>query len=129
MSDIEKQSNNPKLINTQKKICENKHMHSELSSKKNIKDTLKQPNIASNNKKIVLETLVNITIELGKSKIKIKDFLNFSTGSVFMLNKKTTEPLKIFMNNNFIGLGEIVVLENKYGLRITDLKKSKNTLV
>ncbi|QCI21971.1 flagellar motor switch protein FliN [Buchnera aphidicola] len=80
------------------------------------------------NKNIIFDTPLNITVELGKSKVKIKDFLGFSKGSMLILDKLIKEPLDIFLNGHVIASGEIVVLENKYGIRITNVKNTLRTL-
>ncbi|QCI18644.1 flagellar motor switch protein FliN [Buchnera aphidicola] len=81
-----------------------------------------------NNEKIIFDIPVNITIELGKSKIKIKELLNFSKGSTFFLNKHKEDPLKIFANGKLVALGEIIMSENTYGVRIISIKNSLNTM-
>lgn len=79
-------------------------------------------------KKIIFDTPVDITIELGRSKIKIKELLNFSKGSMFFLNHHQDDPLKIFANGKLIGFGEIVVSDNKYGVKIISIKNSLNNI-
>lgn len=130
MSSMINNFDNKKLINSEKKISENESVNKNISSqKKNDKNMISSDSRKSlRNKNIVLNSLVNITVELGKSKIKIKDFLSFSKGSMLTLDKLIKEPLDIFLNGYLIASGEIVVLENKYGLRITSIKNSLKTL-
>lgn len=115
MSDLDKISNNKDLIDSEKKKINDKNLDD------NSKTVL-------NNKKIILDTELNVTVELGKLKIKIKDILNFSEGSMLVLDKLTTEPLDIFINNRLFGSGELVFLDQKYGLRIINIKKSLNNV-
>ncbi|QCI18072.1 flagellar motor switch protein FliN [Buchnera aphidicola (Aphis nasturtii)] len=77
-----------------------------------------------NKKEIIFDIPVDITIELGKSKIKIKELLEFSKGSMLFLNQQKEDPLKIFANGKLIALGEIVISENTYGVRIISIKNS-----
>lgn len=121
MSDVQKNYENEKLINSEKTI-------SEEDVKNHLLDQVDLNKDVSDNKSILLNTLVNLTVELGKSKIKIKDFLGFSKGSMLILDKLTKEPLDIFINGHLIASGEIVVLEEKYGLRITSIKNSLETM-
>ncbi|QCI20823.1 flagellar motor switch protein FliN [Buchnera aphidicola (Hyperomyzus lactucae)] len=118
MSNIQKNDNNEKLIDSEKSILEKEDINN------NLLDQVNSNKNASNNTNILLNTLVNLTVELGKSKIKIKDFLGFSKGSMLILDKLKKEPLDIFINGHLIASGEIVVLEEKYGLRITSIKNS-----
>jgi flagellar motor switch protein FliN len=121
VSDVQKNYENEKLINSEKTI-------SEEDVKNHLLDQVDLNKDVSDNKSILLNTLVNLTVELGKSKIKIKDFLGFSKGSMLILDKLTKEPLDIFINGHLIASGEIVVLEEKYGLRITSIKNSLETM-
>lgn len=75
-------------------------------------------------KEIIFDIPVDITIELGKSRIKIKELLNFSKGSMLFLNQKKEDPLKIFANGLLVAFGEIVVSQNTYGVRIISIKNS-----
>lgn len=81
-----------------------------------------------NKKKIIFDIPVDITIELGRSKVKIKELLNFSKGTMLFLNENKADPLKIFANGKLVALGEIVVSENTYGIRIISIKNSVNTM-
>ncbi|QCI19663.1 MAG: flagellar motor switch protein FliN [Buchnera aphidicola (Brevicoryne brassicae)] len=130
MSNVIKNSDNKQSINSEKKNSENKVFNKNIpSQKKTDKNTLLSDSKKSlHNRNIILNTPINITVELGKSKIKIKDFLSFSKGSMLILDKLIKEPLDIFLNGHLIASGEIVVLENKYGLRITNIKNSLKTL-
>ncbi|HXK00283.1 MAG TPA: flagellar motor switch protein FliN [Buchnera sp. (in: enterobacteria)] len=67
----------------------------------------------------IINVSVNLAVQLGQAKIKIKDLLAISTGSVLILDKLIGEPLDVFVNESLIAKGEIVVVGNKYGIRIT----------
>jgi len=129
MSNIEKNSSDKKSINPEKKILEDQEINKNLLSPESLKKkVLNTSTELRDSKKILLNTLVNITVELGKSKIKIKDFLKLSQGSMLLLDKLAKEPLDIFINGHLIASGEIVVSEKKYGLRITSIKDSLKTI-
>ncbi|VFP81348.1 flagellar motor switch protein FliN [Buchnera aphidicola] len=72
-------------------------------------------------KKSIISIPVSVTIELGKKKITIKELLKLSTGSILELEDKVDEPLNIFVNKNLVALGELVVHNKKYGVRIIKL--------
>ncbi|XBC38255.1 MAG: flagellar motor switch protein FliN [Buchnera aphidicola (Floraphis choui)] len=69
----------------------------------------------------VVDIPVDITIELGKIKLKIKDLLNLKKDSILSLNKYSGEPLNILVNNCIIAKGELVIVEEKYGIRIISI--------
>ncbi|QCI23114.1 flagellar motor switch protein FliN [Buchnera aphidicola] len=64
---------------------------------------------------------VNITVELGQIKLKIKDLLNINKDSILALDKYSGEPLNILVNQCVIATGELVIIEEKYGIRITSI--------
>ncbi|QCI17974.1 flagellar motor switch protein FliN [Buchnera aphidicola (Acyrthosiphon lactucae)] len=129
MNNIQKNDNDKKLINSEKKIIDNQKSNKKLLSEENMnKHVLNNSKNLTNNKNVLLNTFVNITVELGKSKIKIKDFLSFSKGSMLILDKPTEDPLDVFINGHLIASGEIVISEKKYGLRITSIKNSLKTI-
>jgi len=70
---------------------------------------------------------INIKIELGTLKLKIKDLLNLSTDSVLTLDKYSGEPLNILVNESIIAKGELVIVEERYGIRITDIIDNSNS--
>lgn len=69
----------------------------------------------------IIDVSVNLSVKLGQAKIKIKDLLNISTGSVLVLDKLIGESLDIFVNESLIAQGEIVAVEDKYGIRIISI--------
>lgn len=72
----------------------------------------------------IINVSVNITVQLGQARIKIKDLLKISTESVLILDKLIGEPLDVFVNESLIAKGEIVVVGDKYGIRITCIVNS-----
>jgi flagellar motor switch protein FliN len=124
MSSINEKSNNNKIVNSNEKKSKNNKFISDRLSEQITDENISNKTVKGSlyNKQILLNANVTITAELGKSKIKIKDFLNFSKGSMLVLDKCIQDSLDIFLNGHLIASGEIVVLENTYGLRITDLK-------
>ncbi|QFQ32819.1 flagellar motor switch protein FliN [Buchnera aphidicola (Aphis fabae)] len=122
-------------MNKLKKKDNSEDMSNSIKNNENIKNEKnfeEQKSISAeaiiNKKEIIFDIPMNITIELGRSKIKIKELLNFSEGSMFFLNTKKEDPLKIFANGKLIALGEIVMSENTYGIRIISIKNSFNTM-
>ncbi|MFJ1228876.1 flagellar motor switch protein FliN [Yersinia proxima] len=70
---------------------------------------------------LILDIPVKLTVELGRTKMTIKELLRLSQGSVVSLDGLAGEPLDILINGYLIAQGEVVVVADKYGVRITDI--------
>lgn len=70
---------------------------------------------------LILDIPVSMSVELGRTKMAIKDLLNLTQGSVIALDGLAGEPLDILINGYLIAQGEIVVVGDNYGVRITDI--------
>ena len=64
---------------------------------------------------------IRLTVELGQTSMSINELLTLSHGSVVELKEAAGEPLRILANGKLIGYGEVVSLNEKYGVRITDV--------
>jgi flagellar motor switch protein FliN/FliY len=69
----------------------------------------------------LLDIPVEITVRLGITKMLIKDLLQLGKGSVVELDKLAGEPMEILANNRLIARGEVVVVNEKFGVRLTDI--------
>lgn len=75
---------------------------------------------------LLLDIGVDLTIELGSQNMKIKDLLKLNKNSVVELSKGAGEPLEIKVNGHLIARGEVVVVNENYGVRLTEVvSKSK----
>ena len=70
---------------------------------------------------LILDIPVKLTVELGRTKMTIKELLRLSQGSVVSIDGMAGEPLDIMINGYLIAQGEVVVVADKYGVRITDI--------
>ena len=70
---------------------------------------------------LILDIPIALSVELGRTKMAIKDLLNLTQGSVIALDGLAGEPLDILINGYLIAQGEIVVVGDNYGVRITDI--------
>ncbi len=70
---------------------------------------------------LILDIPVKMTVELGRTKMTIKELLRLSQGSVVSLDGLAGEPLDILINGYLIAQGEVVVVSDKFGIRITDI--------
>lgn len=73
----------------------------------------------------VMDVPVELTIEVGRRMMKIKDVLRLAPGSVLELDKQSGEPLEIFANQRLVARGEAVVVGERYGVRITEVVVGK----
>ena len=70
---------------------------------------------------LILDIPLDITVELGNVKIPINDLLQLCQGSIIELTKSVGEPLDIYINNKLIAKGEVVILDEKFGIRVADI--------
>jgi flagellar motor switch protein FliN/FliY len=70
---------------------------------------------------MILDIPVQISVELGRSKITIKNLLQLAHGSVVELDAMAGEPMSVFVNGTLIAQGEVVVVNDKFGIRLTDI--------
>jgi flagellar motor switch protein FliN/FliY len=69
----------------------------------------------------ILDIPLEVSVELGRAKMLISDLLQLGQGSVIELTKLAGEPLEIFVNQKLIARGEVVVVNEKFGIRMTDI--------
>ena len=83
------------------------------------------------NLNILLDVKLQLSVELGKTDLPIKKVLELTKGSIVTLNKAAGEPVELYANGKLIAYGEVVVIEDNFGLRIThitDPVKRLNTI-
>ncbi len=70
---------------------------------------------------VVLDIPVTLAIEIGRTRVPIRNLLQLNQGSVVELDRLAGEPLDVFVNGTLIAHGEVVVVNEKFGIRITDV--------
>ncbi|HEY0294248.1 MAG TPA: flagellar motor switch protein FliN [Bordetella sp.] len=70
---------------------------------------------------LIMDVPVQLTVELGRTRLTIKNLLQLGQGSIVELDALAGEPMDIFVNGYLIAQGEVVVVEDKYGIRLTDI--------
>jgi len=70
---------------------------------------------------MILDIPVQISVELGRTKISIKNLLQLAHGSVVELDAMAGEPMSVYVNGTLIAQGEVVVVNDKFGIRLTDI--------
>jgi flagellar motor switch protein FliN/FliY len=76
---------------------------------------------AANNLDLILDIPVHLTVELGRTKIAIRNLLQLAQGSVVELEGLAGEPMDVLVNGYLIAQGEVVVVNDKFGIRLTDI--------
>jgi len=70
---------------------------------------------------VVLDIPVTLSMEVGRSKLSIRNLLQLNQGSVVELNRATGEPLDVYVNGTLVAHGEVVMVNEKFGIRLTDV--------
>ncbi len=85
-------------------------------------------NIPYSNIGLLMDVSINVTVELGRAKLSIKDILGLGEGSIIELQKLAGEPIDLLVNGKLIAKGEVVVIDESFGVRITDIVDSVYTI-
>ena len=93
---------------------ETAQVFTEFSDKNRLTDT-------QNDIDFILDIPVQLTVELGRTKIAIKNLLQLAQGSVVELDGMAGEPMDVLVNGCLIAQGEVVVVNDKFGIRLTDI--------
>jgi flagellar motor switch protein FliN len=85
-----------------------------------------QPDSAAENKSdinmdVILDVPVTLSMEVGRTRVPIRNLLQLNQGSVVELERVAGEPLDVFVNGTLIAHGEVVVVNEKFGIRLTDV--------
>ena len=70
---------------------------------------------------LILDIPLKVTVELGRTKMIVNDLLSLGQGSVIELNKLAGEPMEVLVNDKLVARGEAVVVNEKFGVRLTDI--------
>lgn len=76
----------------------------------------------------ILDLPMNLTVELGRTKMLINDLLQLGQGSVIELTKLVGEPLEVLVNARLVAKGEVVVVNEKFGIRITEISSPQDRI-
>lgn len=72
---------------------------------------------------LIMDVPLEVTVELGRTNKSIKEILDFSPGTIIELNKLAGEPIDVLVNGKFVAKGEVVVIEENFGVRVTEIIK------
>ena len=73
------------------------------------------------NLSLILDIPLKVTVELGRTKMVVSELLNLGQGSVVELSKLAGEPMEVLVNDKLVARGEAVVVNEKFGVRLTDI--------
>ena len=80
------------------------------------------------NPEVLQNIVVNLSIEVGRAQIKIKDLMRLTQGSVVELDRIAGEPLDLLVNETVVAQGEVVLVNDRYGIRLTRVVPSTDRL-
>lgn len=72
---------------------------------------------------LIMDVPLEVTVELGRTNKSIKDILEFAPGTIIELNKLAGEPIDVLVNGKYVAKGEVVVIEESFGIRVTEIIK------
>ncbi len=79
------------------------------------------PNADPGNVEFILDIPLRVSVELGRTKLLVQDLLKLHKGSVLELNKLAGEPLEVLVNDRVVAKGEVIVINEKFGIRLIDI--------
>ncbi|MBD8068289.1 flagellar motor switch phosphatase FliY [Bacillus sp. PS06] len=88
----------------------------------------KLPEAETNNLDMLLDISLQVTVELGRTKRSIKEILELSSGSIIELDKLAGEPVDVLVNNKLVAKGEVVVIDENFGVRVTDIISQRDRI-
>jgi len=74
---------------------------------------------------IILDVKVQLTVRLGSCQLPMREVLELSPGAIIQLNQRASDAVGLYVNDKLIALGEVVVLEENFGIKITELVGDK----
>jgi flagellar motor switch protein FliN len=87
-------------------------------------DDAQQSHFEKMNLDLLLDIPLEVVVELGRTKKKISEVLELTSGSIVELEKMSGEPVDVYVNNKLIAKGEVVVIEEHFGVRIKEICQS-----
>jgi flagellar motor switch protein FliN/FliY len=81
-------------------------------------------NLSSINYDMLVDVPIKVTVELGRSQMTVQEILGLEKGSVIELNRIAGDPVDVFVNDYLIAKGEVVVVDDNFGVRITQIVAS-----
>jgi len=83
----------------------------------------------ANNIDLLMDVSMRVTVELGRTRMQLSQILELQHGSVVELDRLAGDPVDVFVNDVMVARGEVVVVDDKFGVRITEMISSKGAKV
>lgn len=83
------------------------------------------PNLEEKTLDVVLDVKVKVTVQLGSCQLPMREVLELTPGTVIQLNQHASDPVGLYVNDKLIAYGEVVVVEDSFGIKITELVGTK----
>ena len=80
------------------------------------------------NIQLLLDIYMNVTVELGRTNMKVKDILGLGEGSIIELDKPANEKVELLVNNRLVARGEVVVIDENFGVRVNEIVDPKDRM-
>ena len=130
------QSVEPQTLSNQDSLTSNQvNQANKQSAEKNVQpavftsfEEFKPQQTETKNLNMLLDIPLQVTVELGRTKRSVKEILELSSGSILELDKLAGEPIDILINNRLIAQGEVVVIDENFGVRVTDILSQSDRL-
>ena len=84
---------------------------------------VQSPLLQTENIDLLLDVPLEVTVELGRTSKSIKEILDFAPGTIVELNRLAGEPIDVLVNGKYVAKGEVVVIEEAFGIRVTEVIK------
>lgn len=124
------------IITQQTKSTEPQHLGGNISQQSTIQpasfSNFEPVNLNENNQRnldMLLDIPLQVTVELGRTTRSVEEILDFTQGSIIELDKLAGEPVDILVNQKLIAKGEVVVIDENFGVRVTDIVSQKDRLM
>ncbi len=82
--------------------------------------------VTTNNIDLLLDVSMRVTVELGRTRMQLSQILELQHGSVVELDRLAGDPVDILVNDCMVARGEVVIVDDKFGVRITEMVSTKN---
>ena len=107
----------PKVINTKPVIMQEMEPTASLGKEQ------------AENLDLIMEVPLQVTVEIGRTRRKVQDILEFSKGSLVVLDKLAGDQVDLFVNGKCIARGDVVVVDDNFGIRITEIVQKPGMVV
>lgn len=105
-------------------VTEDLHLDKEINSA-DIQAGIGQKPLPAN-MELLLDVSMRVTVELGRTRMQLSQILELQNGSVVELDRLAGDPVDIIVNDRMVARGEVVIVDDKFGVRITEMVSSKN---